>query len=182
MKPEKIAILGVLGIVAGVVAGYAQKTWFNNETSSHQTTGDYLESIPSFTYHDLNGHQRWSTEWTSNILVLNYWATWCPPCRKEIPGFVKLQEEFRKKNVQFVGIAIDDIEDVEEFAEDYKINYPTLLGDLEASELSRKMGNRFNGLPFTVISTPGGKILLSKTGELKEAELRDILTDLIAKK
>lgn len=179
MKPEKIALLGVIGIVLGGLFGYVQKTWLVDESENKLGRGDYLEKVPSFSYHDLKGHKRWSTEWTGqNILVLNYWATWCPPCRKEIPGFIKLQEEFRRQNVQFVGVAIDDKDDVIDFAEHHKINYPTLLGDIEAAEIARKMGNRFSGLPFTVISKPGGDIVASKTGEYSEQDLRKILLEL----
>jgi len=179
MKPERIFILGFLGLLIGGGYGYVEKTWFESTETTRQEVGDYVTSIPDFTYHDLKGHQRWSTEWTQNIMVLNFWATWCPPCRKEIPAFIKLQDEFKKQNVVFVGIAIDTKEAVTEFAEEYKINYPTLIGDMAASELSRKMGNRTNGLPFTVISNSKGEILFSKAGEIHEESLREILSNLV---
>ncbi|MCB1799626.1 MAG: TlpA family protein disulfide reductase, partial [Gammaproteobacteria bacterium] len=110
-------------------------------------------------------------------VVLNFWATWCPPCRKETPEFVALQASFGEQ-VQFIGIAIDDEDPVREFADTYGVNYPLLLGDVDAVAMSRSLGNRYEGLPFTVVARPGGGVVLRHTGGLERSQLEPLLREL----
>ena len=104
---------------------------------------------------------------------------WCPPCREEMPIFSKLQEEFAQQDVLFIGIAIDDLEAVQEFIDSYGIDFTILLGNTEAVALSERLGNRFSALPFTVIVDKGGKIMLRHAGGIKEGQLRPVLAGLI---
>jgi thiol-disulfide isomerase/thioredoxin len=130
--------------------------------------------VPHFAYRDLDGRERSSAEFADRVVVINFWATWCPPCRKETPEFVALQKDFGDK-VQFIGIAIDDEEPVREFAETYAMNYPVLLGDTDAVDLSRRLGNRYEGLPFTVVARPGGGVVLRHAGGLERSQLEPLL-------
>ena len=134
-------------------------------------------SLPEFNLPDLQGRERHSSQWAGKLLVLNFWATWCPPCRKETPEFVALQKEFANK-VQFVGIAIDDEQPVREFADTFAVNYPLLLGDVGAVALSKQLGNRYEGLPFTVVAEPGGNVVLRHTGGLERDQLEPLLREL----
>ena len=88
-----------------------------------------------------------------------------------------LQEQYAD-SVQFVGIAIDDEEPVREFADSYAVNYPLLLGDVEAVALSKRLGNRYEGLPFTVVAAPGGKLVLRHIGGLERERLEPLLREL----
>jgi len=141
---------------------------------------DQLSRLPEMRYPDLNGKLRSISEWQDKVLVLNFWATWCPPCREETPLFVALQDEYRERGVQFVGLAIDDPEAVQNFVDTYGVEYPVLIGDIDAVDVSRRLGNRFSGLPFTLIVAPGGEIAIRHTGGLNREQIVPVLERLTA--
>jgi len=109
------------------------------------------------------------------VLVVNFWATWCLPCLEEIPAFVQMQEKFGNQGLQFVGIAIDNPVKVRDFAVKYRMNYPVLVGELDAIELARAVGNKFGGLPFTVIMDRKGRLIGTELGGLNEQKLTAII-------
>lgn len=181
MKPLKMIALAVGCALVGAIVGIAwQQFEARHESALVPIVQAPYETLPAFSFVDLSGDHRTRAEWHDKILVLNFWASWCPPCREEMPLFVELQKEFAEAGVQFVGIAIDDREPVQEFVDTYGINFPTLLGDMEAVELAKRLGNRFSGLPFTVVVRADGEILLRHPGELKRDQLLPLLQELIA--
>ncbi len=105
------------------------------------------------------------------IVVLNFWATWCAPCREEMPAFQRLQARFGGRGVQFVGLANDDPAKVTRFASDLGIAYPLWLGGAEVDELARRLGEKQGVLPFTVIIDRTGNVVAQKVGAYSEAEL-----------
>jgi len=121
---------------------------------------------PEFSLPDMDGVTRKLSEWDGKVLVINFWATWCPPCRKETPAFVELQGKYGAQGLQFIGVAIDEKDNVVDFADTYGVNYPMLLGDLDAINTSKQYGNRFGTLPYTVIVDRSGKINFIQRGEL----------------
>lgn len=123
---------------------------------------------------DLAGRQTSLGAWRGKLLVVNFWATWCAPCREEIPDFVRMQSEFGPKGVQFVGIAADQADKVKPFATDFQINYPLLIGNFGALELARRVGDRNSVLPFSVVLDRGGHIVHRQLGVLKMDKLREI--------
>ncbi|MGB5452812.1 MAG: TlpA disulfide reductase family protein [Sedimenticolaceae bacterium] len=180
MKISNYFLIAVGGAVIGAATGFAWRALDDAQQPAIESpieTVRQVDVLPSFSYPDLQGQQRHSSEFADKVLVLNFWATWCPPCRKETPEFVALQEAFRGQ-VQFIGIAIDDEEPVREFADSYGVNYPLLLGDVEAVALSRQLGNRYEGLPFTVVMAPGGNVVLRHTGGLDREKLEPLLREL----
>ncbi len=180
MRIRNYFLIAVGGAVLGAVSGFAWRALNDARQPDLPTpieTVEVVDVLPSFTYPDLAGQQRHSQEFTDKVVVLNFWATWCPPCRKETPVFVALQEAFAG-DVQFVGIAIDDEEPVRDFAASFAVNYPVLLGDVEAVTLSRQLGNRYEGLPFTVVMAPGGRVMLRHAGELDRDQLEPLLREL----
>ena len=118
-------------------------------------------------------------QWQGKVLVVNFWATWCAPCRKEIPEFVKMQADLESKGLQFVGIAIDEADPVRTYAKQVGINYPILIGELDATELGRALGNEMGGLPFTVVFDRGGRVVKTVLGGTNEAHLAPILQPLL---
>jgi thiol-disulfide isomerase/thioredoxin len=112
-------------------------------------------------------------------MVVNFWATWCPPCRAEMPEFVKLQTKYKTNGLVFVGIAIDQKDKVIAFADEIGVNYPVLLGELGAVELTRNLGNRLGGLPYTVIVDRSGHIVATEMGELSKARLEPVIKSLL---
>ena len=138
-----------------------------------------LSQLPEFTLPDQNGAPQASSRWAGKVLVLNFWATWCPPCLREMPGFMALQEELGEQGLQFVGIAIDSQEAVRKFVDSREINYPILIGDETAVRLSKELGNRLQGLPFSVIFDRTGAVVYVQAGELKPATIREHISALL---
>ena len=128
---------------------------------------------------DLQGQTQPLSQWRGKVLVVNFWATWCTPCREEIPAFVRLQEKYRAQGLQFVGIAIDQRDPVQAFAREFGMSYPVLLGGIETVEMSRRAGNHVGALPFTVIIDRNGNIAGTKLGRVSEARFESIIESLL---
>lgn len=176
--PQLISIVALLGLSLGVGYAFYEKQHQEPSESKAPAQMEMLDHLPAFSYPDIQGNERSSAEWQNKIVVLNFWATWCPPCRKEMPVFIEIQAK-NPENVQFVGIAIDDKDAVVQFADMMGINYPTLLGDMNAISLSKQLGNRFSGLPFTAIFDNSGKLVSRHSGELTREELENQLKKLL---
>jgi len=116
-----------------------------------------------------------SEEWRGKVLVVNFWASWCPPCVEEMPTLDKLNAEFSSKNVLFVGIGIDSPSNIREFLQNTPVSYPIMIGGREGSNLSKQMGNSQGALPYTIIINSQGKATSSKLGKIKEDELRSAI-------
>jgi len=132
-----------------------------------------------FSLPDLSGKQRNIKEWQDKILIINFWATWCPPCLKEIPEFIKLQNEFAGKGLQFIGIAIDEQSAVEEYLQTININYPQLIAGDTGIALSHQLGNIVNAVPFSLIINKQGQIIHRQPGELSRDKIIETITPLI---
>ncbi len=134
----------------------------------------YATSFP-----DLTGKSRALGEWQGKIIVLNLWATWCGPCREEIPIMIKVQEKYRDQGVVFLGLAMDDKTPVEKYAKELGINYPVLLDDLASSDFARRLGNKNGLLPYTVIIDRSGKIITTRLGGVDETFLEQALKPML---
>jgi len=128
---------------------------------------------------DLHDQPQRLDQWRGKVLVVNFWATWCAPCREEIPIFVAMQDQYRDKGLQFVGIAIDQVDKTREFATSFKINYPTLMGGFDTVELSQQVGNSKRGLPFTVVLDRHGKIASTELGGITREKLEALINPLL---
>nr|WP_240901549.1 TlpA disulfide reductase family protein [Thioalkalivibrio sp. XN279] len=141
--------------------------------------GTQARPAPEFTLPDLDGVARSSDEWDGDIRVVNFWATWCPPCIREIPLLVEIQDEYRDRGVTVIGIAVDETEAVAEFAADFAFNYPVVVGQEEAMNLAQAYAENFIGLPFTAFTDRAGRIRHIHTGEIHRAEIEEILSRLL---
>lgn len=128
---------------------------------------------------DLAGKAQDMNQWRGKVLVLNFWAPWCPPCRKEIPDFIRLQERHGGAGLQFVGVALDEPDKVSAFVDETGINYPILLGAEQATALSAAAGNRLGGLPFTVVFDRRGNAVATLTGGVNETRLEALVKPLL---
>lgn len=137
------------------------------------------QARPDFILQDLQGNDRSVAEWDGNVLVINFWATWCPPCRDEIPEFIHLQDKLGKQGVQFLGIALQTAEEVQPFYNELGMNYPTLVGQQDVIQVAKAYGNDLGALPYTVILDTSGKIVFTKRGPLPTDEARAILTPML---
>ena len=111
-------------------------------------------------------------KWQGKVLVVNFWASWCPPCVEEMPTLDQISKEYASKNVLFVGIGIDSPSNVREFLQKTPVSYPIVIGGLEGSNLAKQMGNTQGALPYTVIISPSGKSSFTKLGKISEDELK----------
>lgn len=118
-----------------------------------------------------------SDELEGKVAVVNFWATWCPPCVAEIPHFVKIQKELKDKDVQFVGISVDQgpVSDVQRFAQEKNINYPVVMAD---DQVVGKFGG-FRSIPTTFIIDASGQVRKKFTGYVAEEDLRSVLMQLV---
>ena len=127
---------------------------------------------------DTTGKSQPLAQWQGKVLVVNFWATWCPPCRKEIPAFSAMSGKYRDKGVQFVGISIDTPTNVRDFQREHRVGYPLLIAEPSVVQLTESLGNAAQGLPFTVIVDKTGMISVVKLGMLSEEELDRKLAEL----
>lgn len=135
---------------------------------------------PAFTLPDLENRPRGIAEWDGHPLLINFWATWCAPCRKEIPVFIKARERYAPQGLEIIGIAIDLPDMVREYAGEMGINYPLLYGQENAVDINYRYGNQTGGLPYSVFIDAQGVIRhLHAKGALDEAELETLLAPLI---
>ena len=126
---------------------------------------------------DLSGSFRNIKEWDGDIIFLNFWATWCPPCKKEIPAFIELQKTYGHQGFQILGAALDNAEAVMEYAKEVGVNYPLLLVENEGIGLARRYGNGIGILPYTVIINREGEVIYTITGELSKKRAKKILAE-----
>lgn len=168
-------------LLAGTLAGLAG--WqFGPRVLAHFQPAPVARTLPDLVLPDLQGQAQSLQQWRGKILVINLWAAWCPPCRMEMPGFSRLQEKFASADVQFVGVALDDRENVVDFVRKNAIRYPQLLGDRPLQDAFADLGNRSQSLPFTAIFTPDGQLRHIHRGYWREDELDGILGELAGMK
>jgi thiol-disulfide isomerase/thioredoxin len=127
----------------------------------------------------LDGKPQPLEQWRGKVLIVNFWATWCAPCREEIPGFIKFQDRYGARGAQFVGIAIDTAERVAPYAREIGINYPVLVGGLETMDFARQAGNRASVLPFTLVIDRNGHVAATTVGILRPEKLENLLKPLL---
>ena len=178
MKLRHVAffLVFILGVVGG---NFIIKHQFGNEIITPDTSNTVNKDMIDFSLPDIQGVAHNIHEWQGRVIVLNFWATWCPPCLKETPLFVELQEKYGEKGLQFVGIAIDDLEKVIDFTNTYGVNYPTLIGAEDAVSIAKQYGNRFGALPYTVVINRKGKISFIQSGEFKQEMVEKTINTLL---
>jgi len=128
---------------------------------------------------DHNEKAQKMSQWRGKVLVVNFWATWCTPCRKEIPDLMRINRKYAANGVITVGIAIDNVTKVREFADEIGIDYVLLIGGVETLGLSKDLGNSAGVLPFTVLLDRGGKIAYLHAGVVTETALGAALAPLL---
>ncbi len=166
-------LLGLLALAVGFAIGVRDR---GARSAASETDAAALLAVA---LPDLQGREQALGQWKGKVLVVNFWATWCAPCREEMPAFVRIQTDLGPKGVQFVGIAVDQPDKVAQFAADLAVNYPVLIGGYGAMELSKALGNRLMALPFTLVVDRRGTVANVRLGPFKEAELRTIVGQLL---
>ena len=181
MKP----VIFIIILIAAGAAGFGlQRAMIDHENQNLSAELPEAASVlgqprPEFSFIDIEGKTRHVKDWDGKVLLVNFWATWCPPCKKEIPAFMELQEQYADQGFQIIGIAIDDEDAVRDFSDTMGINYPIMAAELEAMEVSRLYGNRINALPFSAFVGRDGIIRFTKPGELSKEDTEKVIKTLL---
>jgi len=177
MRPQHLALIA-LALLAGST-GYVAQRWLSRPSPpalaaaevDNAASADPARLLDWSFATPAGGREALST-WAGKIIVVNFWATWCPPCLREIPAFVELQTALATDGVQFVGIALDQAEPVQAFVDDKGVNYPVLIGDQDVARFMVRLGNTIGALPYTVVLDRNGDVVASHQGEW-DAEVAD---------
>ncbi len=173
MKKTNLAIIFLL--VIGLVAAYGYRRYKQRGPSF--TEGMVGRSIPEFKLPASKGGQINLADYKGKLVLLNFWASWCPPCRAEMPGFIKLQEEYKDKPFNIIGAALDDKRSADRFADKIGVNYPYAFGVEAVNDRSAAFGNPDGGLPYSVLISPDQKILATYYGFLSEEKLKKMIDE-----
>jgi thiol-disulfide isomerase/thioredoxin len=160
-KTFAIAIL----MVAIAAAGYLLRAKLA-PVEAPTATGSASDLPLEFALPDLEGNSRQLSEWRGQVLLVNFWATWCAPCRREIPLLKSTQAAQAEKRLQVIGIAVDYLEEVTAYAADAAFNYPILIGQQDAIAAAESSGIEFVGMPFTLVVSADGRLIKAHLGEI----------------
>ncbi|MBU3637685.1 TlpA disulfide reductase family protein [Polynucleobacter sp. es-MAR-4] len=166
-RRQWISIAGIS--LAALLAGVLTSQWIYKTSLASDPA---IKAFFANPWQAADGKPVDTEKWRGKVLVVNFWASWCPPCVEEMPTLDALQGEFKDQNVLFVGIGIDSPSNIRQFLEMTPVSYPIVIGGLEGSNLSKQMGNSQGALPYTIIINAQGKAISSKLGKISEEELR----------
>jgi len=172
-------VLATFALLAGAVVYFYQATVeIAQPVVSVEAATPEIVQYPTFTMNDIDGNPRDFIEWDGRHRLLNFWATWCAPCRREIPLLKEFQAEQGDGGILIMGIAVDYPEEVTAFAEAAEFNYPILVGQEDAMELAESSGIQFIAMPFTMFVSRNGELMGAYLGELHRSHL-DTISDLL---
>lgn len=178
-------LLGLAASLVVVLVGLA--LWLEKQDAENRSRS--IESanrisgavIYATTFPDLEGRPQSLGQWQNKLLVLNFWATWCAPCKEEMPLLADLQKEFGVKNLQIVGIAVDSPQNVGNFQKTSPVHYPLLPDEGRAIDFSKRLGNRLGLLPYTVAIAPGGDVIFTRMGPVTREEMSSFISKVTQK-
>jgi peroxiredoxin len=162
-----------LALGGAAIAATAAGAWFASRRLAPQLPADdVVNAFFASKFNDGTGQPVAMDSFRGRTLVLNFWATWCPPCIDEMPELSALQNDFTPVNAQVLGIGVDSAANIAEFARKTQIAYPVLVTGAAGVEWARRFGDLAGALPYTVVITSDGKIADTVLGRIQPEKLR----------
>ncbi len=174
-NPVLIAVVVVIALIGAYVLLVKDTPTTARAMNPSLPPREISGAAPGFTLNDINGRNVSLSEFKGKVVILDFWATWCPPCKREIPDFISLQTEYGSKGLQVVGIALDEPEKVVQFSHDQGMNYPVLLG---TDEIAARYGG-ISGIPTTYVLDKAGRIVARYEGFRPRAVFESAIKDLL---
>lgn len=171
MKKSNLAIIFLLIVALAAAYGYRRYS----QRPPTFTKGMQGKAIPEFNLPASKGGQVNIKAYKGKLILLNFWASWCPPCRAEMPGFITLQKEYKDKPFQIIGAALEDKRAADQFADQIGVNYPYAYGLEAVQDRAEAYGNPDGGLPYSVLISKDQKIISVYFGYLSEDKLRKMI-------
>jgi thiol-disulfide isomerase/thioredoxin len=179
MKSTRILAALVVAVAATVGGFYAGHVFTGNDTvAATQASGNAVDQLWKATPPGASGTGQPLAAFKGKPVVVNFWASWCGPCVKEMPTLSAMQREYEKKGITFIGLGVDSEKNVNDFLQKVPVAYPVYVTGFGGADLARSFGNNAGGLPFTVVIDSTGKVRSTKLGEVDPAELRRTLDSL----
>ncbi len=177
-----VVVLGISAVVVAAVLLFNLGSSLSSGTTEADTAEPdnrvtHIDQIPPFSLPDTEGVVHSLSDWQGKVILLNFWATWCPPCKYEIPDFMEFQSEYGEAGFQIVGIGIDEPENIRQFNDDMGINYPLLTAT--DPEMMNHWGNRQQVLPYSVVIDRAGEIRYIHRGQLQPSTFERTILPLI---
>ena len=166
----------VIAIILLASVGFGFQYFFNSNHS--QASAKSTQPLFAATLPDENGKLQNLKQYAGKIIVLNFWATWCEPCREEMPELSALHDTYKDKNVLVLGIAVDEAAAISDFVKETKVSYPLLVADMQGMEIASHLGNDKSVLPYTVIISSDGSVAKTYFGRVTKPLLEQTLTKL----
>jgi len=173
MKKTHLALIFL--VFLGLASAYGVRKY--NQRDPVFTSGQVGKIAPDFTLASATEGEIKLADYKGKLVLLNFWASWCPPCRAEIPGFIKIQEEYKDKGFTILGAAIEDKAAVNIYMKDVGLNYPTAYGVEDVHKVAGEYGDPDGALPYSVLIGKDQKILSVFAGFLSEAKLKKLIEE-----
>ena len=168
-----LALLAIL-----ITLGFAVRYFMINAQAEDKGKA-FTQALFAATMPDDKGRPQALKQYAGKIVVLNFWATWCEPCREEMPELSKLNDAYKSKNVVVLGVAIDDVGAVSEFTKETKVSYPLFAADMAGMQYATNLGNDKDVLPYTVIIKANGTVAKTYFGRVTKPLLEETLSKLL---
>ena len=164
-----VVAIGLITLIAGIGLGLLRL--------KPTSVAESASWVFALNFPNARGEQVGLESIRGRLTVVNFWATWCPPCIEEMPELSRFHEEHSPKGIKVVGLAVDSPSNVREFLSSRNFSYPLLVTGGSGSELAKKLGNSAEALPYTVMIDEKGSVIKQKVGKLTEKDLKSWISE-----